>query len=288
MEKYCERYVRMKKTNPDIAERMSNDAETVLYNTLYTYKEKNEEVFAKLDKIAWTKFFNYRIDEYEKLKANYGYYLLDEGLFGRGNCIYKFAVIDFLLHEIENLRVAEGKDISSFAQELNIEFERVNFGYRIINNHVTPIIDQEEIGEIEDAAKCVTDNVREHLDRALQYLSDKRKPDYRNSVKESISAVEAFCYMYTKKTILTDSLKALDKKNILHPNLKVAFESLYYYASAKNTGSRHGWSVEDDTYVPTYYEAKFMLASCTAFINYLKGKFSDEINDNHDNETLRK
>ena len=254
----------MKEINPDIAERMPNNAETALYNTLFIYKEKNEEVFAKLDKLAWTDFFNYRIDEYEQQKAKLGYYLLDDGLFGMGNCIFKFAVIDFLLQEIEKLRKTEEKDIPSFAQELNKEFERINYGYRIIGKHVTPITDSEEKKEIEKAINGVSDNVKEHLNRAIQYLSDKIKPDYRNSVKESISAVEAFCYKYTKKTVLSDSLKD--------------------YSSAKNTGSRHGWAVEEDKYVPTYYEARFMFVSCTAFINYLKGKFDEDMNKNSINE----
>lgn len=287
MEKYSKRYISMKETNPDIAERMPNDAETALYNTLFTYKEKNEEVFAKLDKLAWTDFFNYRIDEYEQQKAKFGYNLLDDGLFGMGNCIYRFSVIDFLLQEIEKLRKTEEKDIPSFAQELNKEFERVNYGYRIIGNHVAPITDSEEKKEIERAISGVSDNVKEHLNRAIQYLSDKIKPDYRNSVKESISAVEAFCYKYTKKTVLSDSLKVLDKRSLLHPLLIDTFESLYYYSSAKNTGSRHGWAVEEDKYVPTYYEARFMFVSCTAFINYLKGKLDEDLNGNTINEEKR-
>ena len=276
MNVFAERYIKMKERNPDIAKTMPEDAATALHNTLYTYKEKHEEVFAKLDKLAWTHFFNYRIDEYEQGKAMFGYYLFDE--VGRGNCIKDFAIIDFLLHEIENLKKTEGKEIPGFAKELNKEFERINYGYRIINNHVSPITDPEEIKEIEKATSEVTDNVKEQLNKALQFLSDKKNPDYRNSVKESLSAVEAFCYRYTKKVTLTDSLKALDKKCVLHKQLKDAFESLYYYSSAKNTGSKHGWAVDDDTFVPTYYEARFMLVTCSAFINYLKGKFGEELN----------
>lgn len=261
----------MKYSHPDITERMPNDAETALYNTLFTYKERNVEVFAKLDRLVWTNFFNYRIDEYEPKR--FGPCILDEGF--HGNCILKFAIIDFLLQEIDNLRETEEKEIPSFEQELNKEFERVNYGYRIINNHVVPITDAIEKDEIEKAIDEVTDNVKEHLNKALQFLSDKKSPDYRNSVKESLSAVEAFCYKFTKKVTLTDSLKVLDKKGVLHNQLKDAFESLYYYSSAKNTGSRHGWAIEDDTFVPTYYEARFMLVTCFAFINYIKGKFSE-------------
>ena len=280
MNRFLTRYISMKDSNPDIAKQMPDDADTALYNTLYTYKERYEEIFAKLDKLAWTDFLNYRIDEYDHEK--YGYCLLDEGI--SGNCIKKFAIIDFLLSEIDNLRKTEGKDIPSFAKELNKEFERVNFGYRIISNHVTSITTPEEIKEIESSINGVSDNVKEHFNRALQYFSDKIRPDYRNSVKESISAVEAFCYKYTKKSVLSDSLKVLDKRSLLHPMLKDTFESLYYYASAKNTGSRHGWAVDDDKYVPTYYEARFILVSCSAFINYLKGKFNEDINCNTNNE----
>lgn len=273
MERYAKRYINMKYSHPDITERMPNDAETALYNTLFTYKERNVEVFAKLDRLVWTNFFNYRIDEYEPKR--FGPCILDEGF--HGNCILKFAIIDFLLQEIDNLRETEEKEIPSFEQELNKEFERVNYGYRIINNHVVPITDAIEKDEIEKAIDEVTDNVKEHLNKALQFLSDKKSPDYRNSVKESLSAVEAFCYKFTKKVTLTDSLKVLDKKGVLHNQLKDAFESLYYYSSAKNTGSRHGWAIEDHTFVPTYYEARFMLVTCFAFINYIKGKFSEDL-----------
>lgn len=36
MEKYSKRFISMKETNPDIAERMPDNAETALYNTLFT------------------------------------------------------------------------------------------------------------------------------------------------------------------------------------------------------------------------------------------------------------
>ena len=40
------------------------------------------------------------------------------------------------------------------------------------------------------------------------------------------------------------------------------------------SGIRHELMDEDGTYVPTYHEAKFMLVTCTAFINYMNGKFA--------------
>ena len=274
MGKFAERYYSMKEEHPDIAAILPRDAYTVIYNTLYLYMKKHESVFAELDKRAWTDFFMERIDEY-KDGVN-GYYYTIETI-GRGKCIYNFALLDFLLHEIQKLKEEKGIDIPSFAQELNEGFEKIQYGYRIINNHVSPITNADEIEEIEKATNEASDNVKEHLTRAVQYLSNKANPDYRNSIKESISAVEAFCYQYTKKNTLTDSLKVLDKKGILHPMLKELLGTFYNYASAKNTGSRHGWADYENSFAPTYNEAKFMLVSCASFINYLKGKFSEEL-----------
>lgn len=271
---FAERYISMKGENPDIATRLPENACTVIYNTLYLYMKKHESVFAELDKRAWTDFFIERIDEYEQGHGDY--YTLR--MVGHGNRIFSFALLDYLLHEIQKLQEEQGISIPSFAQELNDEFEKIRFGYRIINNHVSPITNAGEIEEIERATNEASDNVKEHFNRALQYLSDKANPDYRNSVKESLSAVEAFCYKYTDKNILTNSLNVLDKKGILHPMLKDLFSTFYSYASAKNTGSRHGWADYENSFAPTYYEAKYIFVSCASFINYLKGKFSDKLN----------
>ena len=275
MNHFAERYIKMKDSNPEIAESMPQEAETALYNVLYTYKEKNEEIFGRLDRLAWTNFFNYRIDEYEGLGKQSRYYLLE--VICGGNCIFKFALIDFLLDEIENLRESERNDIPCFAQKLNKEFERVNYAYRVINNHVTPITAPEEIKEIEDARQIVSDNIRMHLDCALRELSKIHDADYRVSVHESLSAVEAFCEKYAGTDILSKALPIIDKKKKLHPRIIKAFENLYFYSSEKNTGSRHGLAVEDDSFVPTYYEARFLFVACSAFINYMNGKFGEEL-----------
>jgi len=41
------------------------------------------------------------------------------------------------------------------------------------------------------------------LSRALELLSDRKQPDYRNSIKESISAVEATCQVFASKSRAT-------------------------------------------------------------------------------------
>jgi hypothetical protein len=275
MERYAKRYINMKASHPEIAKRMPHEALNVILNTLDAYIANHKDVFDVLDKAAYTDLFHGRLSEYEYMKPRCGYYCLEEIEDCIGNCIRQFAIIDFLLQEIANLNETGEREIPYFSNELNKGFERVNFGFRIINNHIAPIIDQDEIQEFDEAVNQVPDNVKQHLDKAMLYLSTNL--DYENSIKESISAVEAFCYKYTQEGVLSDSLRVLLKRKILHPRLKAAFEKLYCYSSEKDTGIRHGKGVEHETFMPTYYEAKFMLVSCSAFINYIKGRFSEEL-----------
>ncbi len=136
------------------------------------------------------------------------------------------------------------------------------------------ITSEEEISEIEEALKKSgpLSNVHEHLKRALELLADRKSPDYRNSIKESISAVEALCKLITgdKSATLGKALEKMEGKIKLHPALKKAFISLYGYTSDAD-GIRHALLEESNL---DFEDAKFMLIVCPAFINYLVEKVS--------------
>lgn len=55
-------------------------------------------------RIYGTDFFIERIDEYDR--DHYGYYILE--MVGSGNCIFNFALLDYLLHEIQKLQEEKG------------------------------------------------------------------------------------------------------------------------------------------------------------------------------------
>jgi hypothetical protein len=64
-----------------------------------------------------------------------------------------------------------------------------------VNGKIAQITSEEEIVSIEEAT-TTTDQFKPvsiHLDQALDFLADRKSPDYRNSIKESISAVESMC-----------------------------------------------------------------------------------------------
>lgn len=165
----------------------------------------------------------------------------------------------------------EKEKITNFKNGVNKIFLEENIGYRIINNQVVDITNEEEINEIEKAMDSIFDSVNNHFEKALSFYSDRKNPDYKNSIKESISAVESMCCIICgKKVELGKALGKLEKNGIyIHGAMKNGFQALYGYASDES-GIRHG-GIEDKEV--TEEDAKFMLVTCSAFVNYLKVKF---------------
>lgn len=175
---------------------------------------------------------------------------------------------------IEFFRKQKGyKDfVSSFSKDINQILEEENSGYRFVNDIFVPITDNIEIESIERSINSV--NIpSKHIEKALVLYSNKEYPDYENSIKESISAVESMCCIICgrdgKGTTLGKALGNLESIGVkIHPALIDAFKKMYGYTSDTG-GIRHG-SI-DFTNAPAE-DAKYMLVTCSAFINYLKEK----------------
>jgi len=153
-----------------------------------------------------------------------------------------------------------------FVSEINKIFEEEMVAYRIINEIITPITDEKEVAELKEALESSPDNICVHLNRGLELFSDRENPDYRNSIKESISAIEAMVINVLGKR---GTLGALLKKMDLHPSLKEGYIKIYGYTS-DGDGIRH--ALMDDPNVG-FAEAKYFLVSCAAFVNMLREKF---------------
>ncbi|WP_312159038.1 AbiJ-NTD4 domain-containing protein [Acinetobacter sp.] len=157
----------------------------------------------------------------------------------------------------------------TFIKLINAVLERENSAYRIIENKIILITSEQEIQSIEEALESTNpySGVQQHLNQALKLLSDRQSPDYRNSIKESISAVESICKILTndEKATLGKALKIIEDKHELHTALKGSLSQLYGYTSDAD-GIRHAMLEESNL---SYIDAKFMLVACTNFINYL-------------------
>jgi hypothetical protein len=158
-----------------------------------------------------------------------------------------------------------------FMNFCNTILEREMSAYRFIDGVVVQLTAEEEIAEIEQVlnAPVPLKPVSTHLRTALELLSDRTKPDYRNSIKESISAVESICNLITGgKDTLGDALKKVETTVAIHPALKKGFGNIYGYTSDAS-GIRHALLEEANL---DFEDAKFMFVSCSTFINYLVSK----------------
>lgn len=184
-----------------------------------------------------------------------------------------YELFEFILNSNYLKQVQFNYDL--FVKSCNEVLEREMSAYRIINNRIVRITDETEINSIEESVKLTEQNnkffgAKTHLETAIKLFSERENCDYRNTIKESISAVENVCRVLTGENTLGKALDCLEKKNIkINSQLKKSFENLYHYTNDKTTGIRHTLIAPD--YIPTFEEAKYMLVSCTAFINYLIG-----------------
>lgn len=176
-------------------------------------------------------------------------------------------LIEFLLNSTDH---GNAERLISSVQDI-LEQEKV--GFRLVRGRFIEITDEREIAALEEAIAASSDEfapVSQHLEAATRLYSDRRAPDYRNSIKESISAVEAAVQILTgdSKAELGKALSMLATKASLHGAFASALRSLYGYTSDAG-GIRHALSEEPAVDAA---DAKFMLVSCAAFVMYLRQK----------------
>lgn len=191
----------------------------------------------------------------------------NEILLNLRNCEYH-EVFDFIEGIIRGIRLDNQRKI--YIDDINRILIEENVNYRIINGFITDLLNEETIKEIEETLENPHIVVANHYSKALELLYKAK--DYDNSIKESISSVESICQILTSnnKATLGDTLKLLKDK--IHPAMKSAFEKLYGYTSDAN-GIRHANGLGEGN--STFEEAKYMLISCSAFVNYLKENFKE-------------
>jgi hypothetical protein len=162
------------------------------------------------------------------------------------------------------------KLISAF----NLVMEREMSAYRFISGELTPISNSTEVETIEaaiDQSKTAgLVGAQQHLKAALVLLGKKPEPDYRNAIKEAISAVESVVRQISgkDKAALGPALDELSKHVEIHPSFKEALKKLYGYTSDEG-GIRHAILEEKEI---GFDEAKFMIVACSAFVNFLISK----------------
>jgi len=256
--------------NRDLLNSLWNTFVDDFFYCLSSYSKSGKSGRVKASIIIWKYFFKNQLD----LIPHYR---------GARENVYASGVLDYIRKRFFEFNWYEIYNFIEFICELNNQFntrfvsecnkilKRELSGYRIIDNKIVQITSEEEIKEIKDALYKTQDKfqpVNIHLKAALEELSKKTSPVYRNSIKESISAVEALSKIVTgdPKATLGKALKIIESKHGLHKSLKSSFSNLYGYTSDSG-GIRHAL-VQTDKEIG-FEEAKFMYISCVAFINYI-------------------
>ena len=248
---------------------MNNELRTGLWNVL-TINDFDKEGFYYLSngrkgrlwwfsEKLWAKYFKLPVDTIPGRSDSILEYIRQYFF----NCCW-FEVYDFIEFFVNEYK-------PELIVPINDILEREMSGYRVIDGQVAPITSREEIQSIQDAIdEQIFPGVSIHIRKALEMLSNKTSPDYRNSIKESISAVESACCSIAGSSSVTlgDALTIFKKKQAMHGALIEGLKKLYGYTNDAD-GIRHAMLEEPSL---TQADAIYFLVSCSAFINYLKSK----------------
>jgi len=234
----------------------------LLINKLGYYIDESDS-FYRLIKLMWHYFFKLDFDTIPPTGDSFNSYL--KKYFMECEWYEVYNLLEFLYQELPDSN-------EEFKKYINNVLEEELSGYRIIGKEVTQITDKKEIKEIEEALLKSEEKklnaVYKHLDSAISKLSDKEKPDYRNSIKESISAIESISKIISgnPKAGFGEALEIIEKNIGIHKALKKGFLAIYGYSSDSG-GIRH--AMTDELNPVNFEDAKFMLIACSALINYL-------------------
>lgn len=216
----------------------------------------------------WIHFLKEEVDNYPKY--NIKSYINKIKEFIKSEEWYKiYQLFEYTLSQIEDDDFHD-LEIDSFEDSINSKLKENNSGYTLIQNIFLPITNETEIQEVEtvfeNSKLYMLNGLKSHLHSAISNLSNKEKPDYRNSIKESISMVEIVARIIEpKENTLGKALNKLSKNQHINGTFKSAVEKLYAYTNGKN-GIRHAMMKDESINIE---DARYFLIACSAFSNYL-------------------
>jgi len=264
-------------------ESIDNELKNRLWNLIWRsyLKEGGRDVLTEEEiryffEPLWEEHFKLPIDEYSRYSNSLEVYLrhFRERYFDKKNQWYDY--YDLLEFIVGNNSISGFQRFNQdFKSECNTLLESERSGYRFVDGRICSITSREEISEIEKALNSPFDAVQTHIQKALDLFASRQNPSYRNSIKESISAVEAMCELIVKnKTTLSKALDQIERKGsiALPMPLKQAFDKLYGFTSSSQ-GIRHSLGLTEEANL-TEDDARFFLIACSAFVNYLTNKAS--------------
>jgi len=244
-----------------------------LFKMLNYIKSKSSELFILLIQSIWDKIFKQPINQLDENFILLGYWI------ERFETKYKnldwYKAYDLIEYVSFFLKINFPHFLKIWENIINQILTEEIVPYRMIEGKIVPITNNIEIETIKEAfVKTINDKfepVREHLEKALNHLSDRKTPDYENCIKESISALESLVniLLNTQEKTLTALHQKVCSKYKCPSFIEKQIKEYYDWAS-KNV--RHGNIRKNNKLWQE--EAKLFLVQITSLINYFIAKSS--------------
>lgn len=163
---------------------------------------------------------------------------------------------------------------SGIYEYVNRMFQRECVGYSFINKELTSISSEQEKAAIEESLNVPFGNYASHIAESLHALSDRKHPNYENSIQSAVKGLEELVNRLLGETgnSLGDGIRKVGEQKGLHQAFVKAISNLFGFASDEN-GLRHGNGKE--AHKLDFDEAKCILLLCCTVANYLVSLYKD-------------
>jgi hypothetical protein len=147
--------------------------------------------------------------------------------------------------------------------------------FSVVGTEIVPRISPNEVAAINLAISSDQAAWNKHLERAISLYKQRPNGDFRNSVKESLSAVEAIVRSFAGDETgnLGELCNQLKGKKELNTNLATSLSQLYWYASGFG-GARHALKpsqIEAGQEI-VLEDARLILVCCAGWVNYFSAR----------------
>lgn len=235
---------------------LRNGLWNTMYQTVFKYYNVDLDVRQELlRRQIWADHLELRIDEYPTRDGASNHV---KNLVVRGEWYVVYDLVEYISLNAPD-EIAE-----TFREAITEDLERYNAGYRLLGGELVPISSTVELEEITAAIEAAgSTGAAAHLKKAVTFLSDREAPDYANSIKESISAVESVAREMTGAQTLGAALSKIAQSEALelHPAQIEAWKSMYKVTN-DTPGIRHGG--DSVATIDQAYARYFLVASSFA------------------------
>lgn len=253
-------------------ESISEPLRNSIWNFIVSLYDDGESGWRRVSELSSQFFFKLPVDELPPYNHRRREWLKNKFFGLAWYEVYDF--VEFIVEWYDRTRDRQKFRKDQMHGVFNHIFEEEFSGYRFIGGELAPLSSPAEVAAIESALSTTSATglagAHAHIESALRLLAKRPEPDYRNSIKESISAVEALAKQLgtTESQGLASALTELAKKVPIHGALRSGLLSLYGYTSDEG-GIRHAMLDEPNL---GYDDAKYMAVACSAFVNFLAAK----------------